>query len=107
MRCTWCVVVPALRPQRRRCLPTNPPITDTNTEEERPMNYRPDTTDTTVQMRTMEVQGLNIFYREAGKPSRPKPGPFSFRKELANQAETELKGFVPRGVSLSRHAPMT
>ena len=71
------------------------------------MNYRPDTTDTTVQMRTMEVQGLNIFYREAGKPSRPKPGPFSFRKELANQAETELKGFVPRGVSLSRHAPMT
>ena len=36
------------------------------------MNYRPDTTDTTVQMRTMEVEGLNLFYREAGKPSRPK-----------------------------------
>ena len=35
------------------------------------------------------------------------PGPFSFRKELADQAENELKGFVPRGVSLSRHAPMT
>ena len=34
-------------------------------------------------------------------------GPFSFRKELADQAENELKGFVPRGVSLSRHAPMT
>jgi hypothetical protein len=34
-------------------------------------------------------------------------GPFSFRKELADQAENELKGFVPRGGSLSRHAPMT
>ena len=34
-------------------------------------------------------------------------GPFSFRKELANQAENGLKGFVPCGVSLSRHAPMT
>jgi len=38
---------------------------------------------------------------------RYRAGPFSFRKELANQAENELKGFVPRGVSLSRHAPMT
>ena len=36
------------------------------------MNSRPDTTDTTVRMRTMEVEGLNLFYREAGKPSRPK-----------------------------------
>src|SRR5207344_176451 len=35
------------------------------------------------------------------------PGPFSFRKEVAKQAQNELKGFVPRGASLSRHAPMT
>src|SRR5918912_2291463 len=34
-------------------------------------------------------------------------GPFSFRKEIANQAQNELKGFVLRGASLPRHAPMT
>ena len=34
-------------------------------------------------------------------------GPFSFRKEVANQAQNELKGFVPCGASLTRHAPMT
>src|SRR6266702_1290276 len=36
------------------------------------MNYRPDTTETTVRMRTIEVQGLCIFYREAGKAGSPK-----------------------------------
>ena len=35
------------------------------------------------------------------------PGPFSFRQEVANQAQNELKGFVPCGASLTRHAPMT
>jgi hypothetical protein len=34
-------------------------------------------------------------------------GPFSFRREVANQAQNELKGFVPRGASLRQHAPMT
>jgi hypothetical protein len=28
------------------------------------------------------------------------PGPFSFRKEVANQAQNELKGFVPCGPRL-------
>jgi len=36
------------------------------------MNYIPDTTETTVRMGTIEVEGLNIFYREAGKPGNPK-----------------------------------
>lgn len=36
------------------------------------MNYIPDTTETTVRMGTTEVEGLNIFYREAGKPGNPK-----------------------------------
>ena len=36
------------------------------------MNYRPDTTETTVRMGTLEVEGLNIFSREAGKPGNPK-----------------------------------
>lgn len=36
------------------------------------MNYTPDTTETTVEMSTIEVDGLNIFYREAGKPGNPK-----------------------------------
>src|SRR5215510_98557 len=72
MRCNWCVVVPALSPQRRRCLPTNPTITDTKAEEESQMNYRPDTTETTVRMGTIAVEGLNIFSREAGKPGSPK-----------------------------------
>jgi hypothetical protein len=36
------------------------------------MNYIPDTTETTVRVRTIEVQGLSIFYREAGKAGSPK-----------------------------------
>lgn len=36
------------------------------------MNYVPKTTDATVLMGTNEVEGLNIFYREAGKPGNPK-----------------------------------
>ena len=36
------------------------------------MNNRIDTTQNTVRMKTIEVQGLNIFYREAGKPGSPK-----------------------------------
>jgi hypothetical protein len=40
-------------------------------------------------------------------PAVLEPGPFSFRKEVANQAQNELKGFVPCGASLTRHAPMT
>jgi pimeloyl-ACP methyl ester carboxylesterase len=36
------------------------------------MNYIPDTTKTTVRVGTTEVEGLNIFYREAGKPGNPK-----------------------------------
>src|SRR5215510_6415799 len=72
MRCNWCVVVPALRPQLPRFSPTNPPITAHNVEEESQMNSRPDTTETTVRMRTIEVQGLSIFYREAGQAGSPK-----------------------------------
>jgi pimeloyl-ACP methyl ester carboxylesterase len=45
-------------------------MTDTKTQES-PMNYRPDTTETTVRMGTIEVEGLNIFYREAGQPGNP------------------------------------
>jgi len=36
------------------------------------MNYIPNTTETTVRMSTIEVDGLNIFYREVGKPGNPK-----------------------------------
>jgi pimeloyl-ACP methyl ester carboxylesterase len=36
------------------------------------MNYIPDITETTVKMRTIEVEGLNIFYREAGTSGNPK-----------------------------------
>ena len=36
------------------------------------MNNIPDTTVTTVRMGTTEVEGLNIFYREAGTPGKPK-----------------------------------
>jgi pimeloyl-ACP methyl ester carboxylesterase len=36
------------------------------------MNYAPATTETTMQTGTITVQGLNIFFREAGKPSNPK-----------------------------------
>ena len=36
------------------------------------MDYIPDTTETTVRMRTIEVEGLNLFYREAGSPRNPK-----------------------------------
>ena len=36
------------------------------------MNYIPDTAETTVRMGITEVEGLNIFYREAGTPGKPK-----------------------------------
>lgn len=36
------------------------------------MNYIPAIADTTVRTGTIEVQGLDIFYREAGKPDSPK-----------------------------------
>src|SRR2546425_1324336 len=36
------------------------------------MNYMPDTTETTVRTGSLEVEELNIFYREAGKPGNPK-----------------------------------
>jgi pimeloyl-ACP methyl ester carboxylesterase len=36
------------------------------------MDYTPQATETTVRMRTMEVEGLQIFYREAGRPGSPK-----------------------------------
>lgn len=36
------------------------------------MNYTPDITETTVRMGTIEVEGLDIFYREAGKSGSPK-----------------------------------
>jgi len=36
------------------------------------MTYTPATTETTLQMGTIKVQGLNIFFREAGKPGNPK-----------------------------------
>ena len=36
------------------------------------MNFTPDTMETTVRTGTIEVQGLNIFYREAGKAGNPK-----------------------------------
>lgn len=36
------------------------------------MNYIPDITETSVRMGTIEVQGLSIFYREAGNPGSPK-----------------------------------
>jgi pimeloyl-ACP methyl ester carboxylesterase len=35
------------------------------------MNYMPNTTETTVRTGISEVEGLNIFYREAGKPGNP------------------------------------
>jgi pimeloyl-ACP methyl ester carboxylesterase len=36
------------------------------------MNYTPHNTETIVRTGTVEVEGLNIFYREAGKPGNPK-----------------------------------
>jgi len=36
------------------------------------MNYSPDITETSVRTGTIEVQGLNIFYREAGRSGNPK-----------------------------------
>ena len=35
------------------------------------MNYVPKITETTVRTGTIQVEGLNIFYREAGKPGNP------------------------------------
>ena len=52
------MVVPALSPRRLRSSPSNPTITD-NTAQQSRMNYRPDTTETTVRMGTIEVEGLN------------------------------------------------
>ena len=46
-------------------------MTDNNAKENR-MIYIPDTTETTVRMGTIEVDGLNIFYREAGRRGNPK-----------------------------------
>src|SRR6516165_5925729 len=40
-------------------------------------------------------------------PAPLEAGPFSFRKEIANQAQNELKGFVPHRALLPRHALMT
>jgi hypothetical protein len=45
--------------------------------------------------------------RTYGNDEELQPGPFSFRREVANQAQNEFKGFVPRGASRRRHAPMT
>jgi pimeloyl-ACP methyl ester carboxylesterase len=36
------------------------------------MDYTPEATETTVRMRTIAIAGLNLFYREAGKPGNPK-----------------------------------
>jgi len=36
------------------------------------MNYAPDSTGPAVRMGTVEVDGLNIFFREAGTPGKPK-----------------------------------
>ncbi len=36
------------------------------------MTYTPAITETTLQTGTIMVQGLNIFFREAGKPGNPK-----------------------------------
>ena len=36
------------------------------------MDYTPEITDTTVRFETVEVNGLNIFYREAGRAGNPK-----------------------------------
>src|SRR5215475_8637664 len=36
------------------------------------MNYTPSITEATVRTGTIEALGLNIFYREAGKPGNPK-----------------------------------
>jgi pimeloyl-ACP methyl ester carboxylesterase len=35
-------------------------------------NYTPDITETTVRMGALKVEGINVFYREAGKPGSPK-----------------------------------
>ena len=40
--------------------------------KERQMNYLPGVTQTTVRMDSLEVEGLDIFYREAGTPGHPK-----------------------------------
>ena len=36
------------------------------------MDYAPEIKDTTVRMQTIEIEGLNIFYREAGRSGHPK-----------------------------------
>jgi pimeloyl-ACP methyl ester carboxylesterase len=46
-------------------------MTDT-TAPDSPMPYRPETTATTVRMGPLEVEGLNVFSREAGTSGTPK-----------------------------------
>ena len=36
------------------------------------MDYAPTVTETTVRMESLDVEGLDIFYREAGKAGHPK-----------------------------------
>jgi pimeloyl-ACP methyl ester carboxylesterase len=43
-----------------------------NKGKENPMNYSPSVTKTSVRTGTVEVRGLNIFYREAGRSGNPK-----------------------------------
>ena len=50
---------------------------------------------------TLTVRNSILYVNRAGEDA----GPFSFRIEIANQVQNELKGFVPRGALLSRHAP--
>jgi pimeloyl-ACP methyl ester carboxylesterase len=45
---------------------------ENNKAKENPMNYTPNVTETSVRTGTVEVQGLNIFYREAGREGSPK-----------------------------------
>src|SRR5262249_13783496 len=60
-----------LRPPRPGSSPSNPTMAEDIAQGSQ-MNYRPDTTETTVRMGTIAVEGLNIFSREAGKPGSPK-----------------------------------
>jgi pimeloyl-ACP methyl ester carboxylesterase len=43
-----------------------------NQEKENPMKYMPKITNTSVRTGTLEVQGVNVFYREAGRSGHPK-----------------------------------
>src|SRR5262245_46345558 len=48
------------------------PTTTSHEGKESQMNYTPDITDTTMRTGTIDVGGLNVFYREAGRPGNPK-----------------------------------